>query len=200
MVCHGAREIIGSDHAILAVRDKSNGHTGYFTTSGIDTGLSTPELDKGILGNVFVHRRVEKLSGDNIDKIEAGLPDGYPPCSSLIAVPLTSLSENYGWLCLSNKLVSEKFRDNDEILLSILAAQTGRIYENGSLYVKMQQHATILERTQLHLRTQYEAGQILANADSYQEALPDLLKLIGENLGFTAARVWAINAKTESFE
>jgi len=206
-VCQGAREMINSRYAILAVEDKSNGHATYFTSSGINNELKQPELNKGILGNVFKYNRVERYVGATIDAIEAGLPEGYPSCRSLIGVPVTSLSQNYGWLCLTDKQGENGFLDYDELLLTILAAQTGRIYENGSLYVKVHHHATKLQqevdlrkRAQLHLSTQFEVAQLLANAASLEYAIPKLLKLIGENLGFAAGRLWEIDKETETFK
>jgi diguanylate cyclase (GGDEF)-like protein/PAS domain S-box-containing protein len=64
----------------------------------------------------------------------------------LLAAPISSLSYVYGWICLTDKLGAEEFSVEDEQLLTILAAQVGRIYENGSLYAKVQRHAMDLQK------------------------------------------------------
>src|SRR5207302_8400897 len=65
---------------------------------------------------------------------------------SLLVAPVVSPTRVYGWLCLLDKLGAEEFSAEDERLASIVAAQVGRIYENGSLYADVLRHATDLER------------------------------------------------------
>src|SRR5580704_11537546 len=47
---------------------------------------------------------------------------------------------------LLDKLGADEFSAEDERLAGILAAQVGRIYENGSLYADVLRHAADLER------------------------------------------------------
>jgi diguanylate cyclase (GGDEF)-like protein/PAS domain S-box-containing protein len=61
-----------------------------------------------------------------------------------VVVPICSLTRNYGWLCLGQKLGADAFSAEDERLLTILAAQLGRIYENGSLFHEVQEQAAQL--------------------------------------------------------
>jgi hypothetical protein len=60
-------------------------------------------------------------------------------------VPIVSPSRTYGWVFLIDKLGAEDFTEEDERLLSILAAQAGRIYENSRLYVEMEHSAEQLQ-------------------------------------------------------
>lgn len=199
-VCHGARELIGAEYAALAVRDNHNGRLHYFTTSGISaehsTGLKLDAPDRGILGEVMLKnsiRRYEDIDGS----LETGLPDGYPECRNLIAAPVTSLTSTYGWLCLTNKNNEEGFDDEDEQLLSILCAQTGRVYENGFLYTKIRFHSSQMEqemsrrtRIQSRLETQYDVSRILSRIMTFEEAIPELMETIAGHMGFDIGLLW----------
>ncbi|MEX2524747.1 MAG: EAL domain-containing protein [Gammaproteobacteria bacterium] len=202
-VCHGARELIGAEYAALAIRDNHNGKVHYFTTSGINAehsiGLNVDTPVRGILGEVMLKnsiRRHEDIDGS----LETGLPDGYPKCRNLIAAPITSLTKTYGWLCLTNKNNEEGFNDEDEQLLSILCAQTGRVYENGSLYTKIRFHSGQLEqevarrtRVQSRLETQYDVSRILSRAMTFEEAIPELMATIAGHMGFDIGLLWEVD-------
>jgi PAS domain S-box-containing protein len=97
------------------------------------------------------------------EHIDSGLPASYPSASAFLAVPLSSLTRTYGWLCLADKVGADGFSAEDEQVLSVLGAQVGRIYENGKLYREMQDQSTRLqlemanrERAMLELRASEE--------------------------------------------
>lgn len=141
-VCHSARKLVGASHAILAVGRKDGDQTVYFTTSGISAAkietLKMPALRAGAMGIVFTERRTWRANEDTLFQQSLGLPSGYPVISSCLAAPIISISHTYGWICLSNRIGGGEFSEEDERLLSILGAQVGRIYENGSLYAELQ--------------------------------------------------------------
>ncbi|MFY0104466.1 hypothetical protein ABTP95_22085, partial [Acinetobacter baumannii] len=56
-----------------------------------------------------------------------------------------SLTESFGWLCLADKVGAQEFSSEDELILSVLGAQSGRIYENSRLYLEVQRHAAQLQ-------------------------------------------------------
>ncbi len=206
-VCHGARELIGAEYAALAVRDNHSEKLHYFTTSGISAehsgDLKPDTLGGGILGEVMYTNSIRRY--EDIDSsMKTGLPDGYPECRNLIAVPVTSLTRTYGWLCLTNKIGEEKFNDEDEQLLGILCAQTGRIYENGSLYSKIRFHSSQLEqeisrrtRVQSRLETQYDVSRILSRIMTFEEAIPELMEAIATHMGFDVGFLWEADGEID---
>jgi len=147
-VCRAAREVICAKYALIGVRGKEKSDVAHFVTSGIEAGaassLSMPRLDQGIFCDVLTGRRARRIALTNADAAGLGLPSDHPPARSMLIAPIMSLSQVYGWMCLTEKLGAEGFDQEDEELLSILSAQTGRIYENGSLYARMQKHAARL--------------------------------------------------------
>jgi diguanylate cyclase (GGDEF)-like protein len=137
-VCRGARDLIGATYAVLCVEDKTDHDSAITFTSGIDAALTTTmepaSIDRGSLGKVQAEQRPLRTLNRSGDPAALGLPQSYPPVHSCLAAPVTSLTHSYGWICLADKIGAGEFRAEDEQVLSILAAQVGRIYENGSLY------------------------------------------------------------------
>jgi diguanylate cyclase (GGDEF)-like protein/PAS domain S-box-containing protein len=171
-VCHGAREILGARYAVLAATDKVRSDAIVFATSGIATNgktYPTPPLHSGLLGRVMSERSAWRLCSEDRKPVDMGLPQDYPPAHAWLAAPLMSLTQTFGWICLADKVGADAFSAEDESILSILAAQVGRIYENGSLYLQVQHHAAHLqvemeerERASTELRASEERFRLLA--------------------------------------
>jgi len=142
-MCQSARKLIGASYAVLAVGKRNGNNTIYITTSGIELDsanrLEPMSLHQGIMGKVYSERRSQRGSGDSQALSGLGLPSNYPPAHTWLAAPIISIGHTYGWICLTERLGGKQFSSEDEHLLSILAAQVGRIYENGSLYVELQE-------------------------------------------------------------
>lgn len=148
-VCLGARQLIGARHGALGVRSRESLDTTNFVTSGLAPQLAKafglPGIERGILGDVLQVARPYRVGSQSIAASAAGLPEGFPSVTSLLAAPVLSPSGVFGWICLTDKIAQDQFTDEDERLLAILGMQTGRIYENGSLYRRIQVHAAQLE-------------------------------------------------------
>ncbi len=146
--CGGARGLLGATYAIAMVKGKQDG-SDPFVTSGIDAALAgrlaPPRLDSGLLGQVYARRESLRLTNSEGDAQHLGLPPGYPSARACLAAPIASPSHVYGWVCMADKAGAAGFSPEDERLLSILAAQLGRIHENESLCAEVQQHANLLQ-------------------------------------------------------
>ncbi|MBE0612688.1 MAG: EAL domain-containing protein [Burkholderiales bacterium] len=166
-VCRAARDVICAKYALIGVGGKENADAAHFATSGIEAGvafgLGMSQLNKGIFCDVLTERRALRLVPANADPGLLGLPPDYPPVRSALIAPIMSLSQVYGWICLTEKLGAEAFDQEDETLLSILSAQTGRVYENGSLYARMQKHAA---RLAAEVEERKHAQQTLAESEA----------------------------------
>jgi signal transduction histidine kinase/DNA-binding response OmpR family regulator len=171
-VCRGARDLLGAKYAVLAVREKNNGGDTYFSLSGIDSvlaeSLAPPAMQSGLLGEVGSGRTSLRLANPGGAAERFGLPAGYPPALSGLAAPVASLSATYGWIFLADKLGREQFEEEDERLLSILAAQVGRIYENGSLYYRLQPRT---DQLQIEVGERERTGHMLLGMIQRLEAL-----------------------------
>jgi diguanylate cyclase (GGDEF)-like protein len=136
-VCSGARDLLAASYAVLAIEQKGQERAATCYHSGLELTAGAPatiSLRSGLLGQVFSERRALRLGKGEAAQIASALPGEYPPAHSLLAVPISSLTRTYGWLCLADKIGAEGFSGHDEHLLAVLGAQVGRVYENGALY------------------------------------------------------------------
>lgn len=168
--CRGARELIGAKYAVLAVNGKEAGNP-HFSSSGLSSELTAvhgwPGLEAGALGRVYRDRVTMSLANRDGHPDAIGLPAGYPALRMALVAPIASLVHTYGWICLADKVGADEYSPQDQHILSILAAQVGRIYENGSLYATAQRQAERLqteinERKLAELALQEKSGQISA--------------------------------------
>ncbi len=148
-VCRAARDLLGAKYAVVAIGNKDSGDDGWFATSGMDPGvaerLGQPAMRAGMVGSAFTERKASRLINPDGDPTAVGLPPSHPPVHSLLIAPIVSIAHVYGWICLTDKLGAEEFGAEDEQMLTILGAQVGRIYENGSIYVEIEKYAARLE-------------------------------------------------------
>jgi diguanylate cyclase len=150
-VANGARRLLGARYAVLVVSEVPNTVDTLVAVSGVQfEGPApppvAPHLDPGPLGRVCLERTPWRARGSEGRPASACLPAGYPAARSFLAVPISALTDTYGWLCLADKRGADEFDEEDERVLGVFGAQVGRIFENGRLYRAVQRHATQLER------------------------------------------------------
>jgi diguanylate cyclase (GGDEF)-like protein/PAS domain S-box-containing protein len=147
-VCFSARKLIGARYAVLLVNEKLHAESLFCSTSGLEIPEMaplppTPRLDLGPLGQVYSQGISWRARHEGVE--QDVLPPGYPAARAYLAAPISSLTRTYGWLCLADKPGTDEFTAEDERMLGILAAQVGRIYESGNLYLEVQMHAAQLQ-------------------------------------------------------
>jgi PAS domain S-box-containing protein/diguanylate cyclase (GGDEF)-like protein len=144
-VCPAARKLLGAKYAALAARPLDSESEVYFVSSGVDAATAArmggPGLCEGVVGSAFVDRKPLRVTNPH----ETGLPPDFPPVHSLLVAPIVSPAHAHGWICLTDKIGADEFSAEDEQLLAMLAAQVGRIYENGRLHDDIRRNATRLE-------------------------------------------------------
>jgi diguanylate cyclase (GGDEF)-like protein len=140
-VCSGARNLLGARYSVLAVTGREGAV--IHATSGLENGtraVAVPNLDSGELGRVMLERRPWRVANSTGAHFATGLPASYPAARAFLAVPVASLTQTFGWLCLADKVGADEFSAADELILAVLGAQSGRIYENSQLFLEVQQH------------------------------------------------------------
>lgn len=168
-VCRGARDLLGARFAVLAVRDKHDGELTHVSSWGLAAaqvqGLESLAVDDRPLGQVVARGRAWRFTQGDAD-----LPPPIPPLQHGLIAPIVSLERAYGWILLADKLGADGFTDEDEHILSIHAAQAGRIYENGSLYKKIKH---VAEQLEIEVEERKRAAQqlIVANETLEQRVL-----------------------------
>src|SRR5947207_1101747 len=108
--------------------------------------LGSPDPRLESMQAVLRERRCVRHRNPGGDPAVLGLDSSYPPTHAWLEAPIASPDRLFGWVGLIDKLGLEGFTKEDEHLAGVLAAQVGRIYQNGSLYADALNHATDLER------------------------------------------------------
>jgi GAF domain-containing protein len=184
-----ARDIIGARHSITGILDETGSRLRWLFTSGMDAGaaakLGSPDPRAGVLKTILWECRPTRLRNADANPESLGLSAGHPAIHSWLGVPIASPTRVYGYIGLIDKVGLDQFSEEDERLGVILAAQVGRVYQNGSLYADVLAHAANLER-EVAARQQTEraladrarqasliaqVGAILTRSDTAQEML-----------------------------
>ncbi|MCE9565599.1 MAG: PAS domain S-box protein [Planctomycetes bacterium] len=174
--CNAAREIVGARYALVGISNRTDGSYRHFFTSGMDLGTTSRATRSGpftgVLASVLAAGNCFRTVNHG-DLGTVGAPNSFPPASALLAAPVLSPTRVHGWVCLLDKLGSDTFTDEDEQLTRMLAAQVGRIYENGSLYADLlRQTAALTQEIADRKRAEAERDRM------FQESL-SLLGLLG---------------------
>jgi signal transduction histidine kinase len=172
-IAESAAEITGAKYAALGVIDRYGSGLERFVTTGL-----TPEQHhaigdlprgRGILGALIHDSRNLRLDDLTSDPRSAGFPPNHPPMTNFLGVPIKLRGVAYGNLYLTEK--DGGFTDEDEDLVSLLAAQAAVSVENARLY----ESATRWSR-------QLESLNEIGNALLGELELSRLLQLISERL------------------
>jgi signal transduction histidine kinase len=170
-----AAEITGACYAALGVIDRSGSQLERFLTTGIDpeTHAAIGDLPRGrgILGVLISEATPLRLHDLSEDVRSVGFPPNHPPMHSFLGVPILLRSVAYGNFYLTEKVGGEDFTDEDQELVSLLAAQAAVAIENARLYEATTQWSSQLES--LH-----EVGNALAT----ETDIDRLLDLVARRL------------------
>ncbi len=132
-----AAEITGARYAALGVIDQTRTQLERFIFTGIEPELAEEigELPRGrgILGALIREARPLRLHDLGEDPRSVGLPAGHPPMKTFLGVPILLRGAAYGNLYLTEKEGGD-FTDEDEELVTQLAAQAAVAIENARLY------------------------------------------------------------------
>jgi signal transduction histidine kinase len=136
-IVEAAARVTGAEYAALGVIDPSGSGLERFVTYGVAPEVQTEIGDlphgRGILGVLIKDARPLRLHDLTEDPRSVGFPPGHPPMYSFLGVPILLRGVAYGNLYLTEKEGGD-FTDEDEELVTLLAAQAAVALENARLY------------------------------------------------------------------
>jgi signal transduction histidine kinase len=170
-----AADLTDARYAALGVIDPGGSRLERFITHGVDPEteavIGDPPHGRGILG-VLVHEAAPlRLHDLAADPRSVGFPPGHPPMSTFLGVPIVLRGVAYGNLYLTEKAGGLDFTDEDEELVTLLAAHAAIAIENVRLY----EAAT-------HWSERLESLNEVGNALATETDLPTLLDLVARRL------------------
>jgi signal transduction histidine kinase len=148
-----ARGLVNARYAALGVPNASSSGLEKFTTSGM-----TPEEmrrighlpeGKGLLGLLLREPKPIRVRRLEDDPRSAGVCESHPRMTSFLGVPIIFKGKLLGNLYLTDKIGADEFSEQDEYLITMLAAQAAISIENANLYKQVQRLAVLEERERI---------------------------------------------------
>jgi signal transduction histidine kinase len=131
---------------------------------------------RGLLGELITDPRPLRLRDMSAHPRSAGFPEGHPPMTSFLGVPVRIGDEVIGNLYLTEKEDGAEFDDEDEAVLVALAAAAGITIGNARLYAEAR-------RQQQWLRASAEVTQQLLSGTAADDVLGLVTRLALEIAG-----------------
>jgi signal transduction histidine kinase len=151
-IVDSACELVGAQYGALGVAN-ANGYLDIFVYSGMtaEQAAGIPHLPQGLglLGAIVREKRSIRLPKISDDPRSVGFPEGHPPMSSFLGVPIVSGKETLGNLYLTNKRDGESFTPDDQENVEMLAAHAAVAIQNARLYEQVGRLAILEERTRI---------------------------------------------------
>ncbi len=154
---YGALGVLGPDGRVIEFV-----HVGI--DAGVAEGLGPLPTGRGILGLLIEHPVPIRLDDLRNHPASAGMPEGHPPMSSFLGVPVRVRGEVFGNLYLTEKSNGQSFTTDDERTVMALAAAAAVAIENARLYERTRQR----ERWQ---KATSEIGNAVLGGASAEEVL-----------------------------
>ncbi len=137
-IVEAAARVTGAQYAALGVIDRAGTGLERFVTFGIapdvQTEIGEPPHGRGILGVLIREARPMRLHDISADPRSAGFPPGHPVMRTFLGVPIRVRDVAYGNLYLTEKNGGGDFVEEDEELVTLLAAQAAVALDNARLY------------------------------------------------------------------
>jgi signal transduction histidine kinase len=136
-IAEAAARVTGARYAALGVIDRAGTGLERFITHGIDAAqhalIGDLPRGRGILGVLIRDARPLRLHELSEDPRSVGFPPNHPPMHSFLGVPILLRGVAYGNLYLTEKEGGD-FTEEDEEVVTLLAAQAAVAIENARLY------------------------------------------------------------------
>jgi len=147
-----ARNLVGARYAALGVPGQ-DGHLARFLTSGMkkedQERIAHPPRGRGLLGALVGERSSIRVKHIQEDPRSVGFPEGHPPMTSFLGVPIIAAGEPLGNLYLTDKNDYDEFSEADQRLVEMLAAHAAIAIQNAMLYEQVERLAVLEERTRI---------------------------------------------------
>ncbi len=185
--CSVARKVIGARWTLVALLERERNAIRHLGAVGIDVAdteaLRSALLKTGIFATLIRDGREICMSDVTSTAESLRLPDSLPRAGSLLVAPLAMRGHVDGWICLADKLGLDAFSEQDERLVTALAAKMAVAYDNARLFTDSITYAGKLE-AEISERKRAE-DELKATNHSLEQTLAELQAKREELAGMT---------------
>lgn len=163
-----ACSVIGSMYAAIGLGNEPTGRATFLLSKGIDTAVYGQQggYELEFIAKLLLHRHCIRIAAP-ANQYLPDIPPLHPPIRNLLAVPIATNDEVYGWMYFCNRLGTDEFTEEDERVAATLALQLALLHENFLLYETLQNRAIQL---QLEVAERLHAEQELKQLNETLEA------------------------------
>ncbi len=195
-VLESAQVLTGARYAALGVLDESRSELSRFITRGIDetthAAIGVLPRGRGVLGALIEHPVPLRLDDVGGHPHSYGFPRGHPPMRTFLGAPIMIRGRPFGNLYMTEKAGGERFSEEDEEALTVLAELAGFAIDHARRYTGASERRDELERTVATL----DATTQIALAVGGETDLDVILELIAKRgRALVSARVLLIELR-----
>lgn len=137
-IVESAAALVDAQYGALAVMDRRSRRVSEFITHGLSEAerlaIGEPPVGRGVLGLLLSYPHSIRLPDLTSHPAAVGFPPNHPVMRSFLGAPIRVREEVFGNLYLTEKRGGGEFTDNDEVVLTALAAAAGIAIDNAQLY------------------------------------------------------------------
>jgi two-component system, NarL family, sensor histidine kinase DevS len=145
--------LVGARYGALGVLNEARTSLAQFITHGLsedeEAALGNRPTGRGVLGLVIADPQPLRLDDVSQHPLSCGVPEGHPPMTSFLGVPVRTKSAVYGNLYLTDKVDAVRFSDEDESLVAALALAAGVAIEGQRLNERVRFLSVIDDRDRI---------------------------------------------------
>ncbi|MBF8189061.1 SpoIIE family protein phosphatase [Nonomuraea sp. K274] len=154
-----ARALVDARYGALGVLNARQEMT-QLITAGVDPEVHARvgrlPRGRGLLGEMMRHAHPIRVDDVDQDPHAAGFPRGHPPMHNLLGVPIRTRGTLHGDLYLADKRSGEPFTQEDEDIVTGLAAAAAVAIENARLYQDLRSATERFQRSLLARRIEMD--------------------------------------------
>jgi len=139
-----AVEVTGARYGALGILGPDRDIIEFITTGVTDDerrAIGHPPIGRGILGALIIEGHPLRIPEIARDSRSVGFPPNHPPMHSFLGAPVKARGKTFGNIYLTEKQGADRFDEDDEAALVVLAAQAGVAVENAHLYQEARESA-----------------------------------------------------------
>ena len=198
-----ACEQAGARYAAVGVLGQ-NGELEQFIPIGMKpeeiARMAHPPRGLGLIGALMQAQEPIRLADISEDPRSVGFPNNHPRMKSFLGVPIRHGSQQLGQIYLTEKIGAERFTEEDQRLIEMLAAYAAVAISNARMYKELIQRDRILTRRNENLALLNELASTLATSSDIDQILDKALTQLLDYLQLEVGEIFLRQENSRSFK